>query len=105
MNDNDIIPSYQEHLGKVNMCIKMFEKLETNRTYGVMFNDWADGTRSKVINNELIPRLRELKEEILEGISCFTKLLVQKDHIEKAFEELNSQISTFKLDFNDGMAT
>ena len=89
LKDNNIIPIYHKHLKQVNICILMFEELETNRSYGEMFSDWADGSRNKINDQRLIEHLRKLKEEILTGIRYYTRLLVQKDKIKNTLNYLS----------------
>lgn len=86
LKGNNIISTYHEHLKQVNICILMFEELEAGRSCGEMFSDWADGRRSKVIDKDLVDRLRELKEEILTGISYYTRLLAQTDHLKEVLK-------------------
>ena len=86
--ENNIVQQYHGHLKQVNIRILMFEELETNRSYWEMFSDWANGGRDKITRRNLVKYLKELKEELLAGISIYTKLLAQKEELEKHFQNM-----------------
>ena len=94
LRNSDIFSQYRELLKQVNICILDFEELETNRTYLEMFSDWASGKREEVNSENLMMQLKLLKEALLTGLSMSTKLLVQKEKLQKYFRN-------FKI-VNDG---
>ena len=85
LRNNPIFPRYRELLKQVNTCILNFEELETNRTYFEIFSDWASGKREKVRCENLMMQLKMMKEALLTGLSMSTKLLVQKEKLQKYF--------------------
>ena len=94
LSENNIIQQYREHLKQVNDCILTFEELETNRSYWEMLSDWANEERHKIIRGNLMKNLKELKEELLAGITMYTKLLAQKEKYKKCFQ--NTKMMNFE---------
>ena len=83
LSENNIVQQYHEHLKQVNICILMFEQLETNRSCWEMLSDWANGERNKIDCENLMKNLEKLKEELLAGIGIYTKLFIQKEKFKK----------------------
>ena len=69
-NISDSIPIYTKLLNDVNSCLNLFNKLESNRTWG----DWFVGDRSKINSEGLLEVTKEFKKLLEQLLPIYTTL-------------------------------
>ena len=85
LRNNLIFSEYRELLKQVNICILNFKDLETNRTYLEIFFDSVSRKREKVVSENSVTQLEQLKEALLTGLILCTKLHVQRENLQDYF--------------------
>ena len=99
LNENNIIPTYREHLLQLNTCIDMFKQIETDRSLKEIFCDYAAGKRTEINHKRLLDHLENVKNELLEGIEMYMMLLGQREEVRKYLRNL--KVTKFKLEKNE----
>ncbi|KAI6650318.1 hypothetical protein LOD99_5996 [Oopsacas minuta] len=93
IGEGRIVPAYSKLLSDINYCIKVFERLETNRTYSEMWYDWYNGERGQIDVEGFLGAMNTLREEIKLGLRLYLDLTYKVKNM-RTSQESNPQPMT-----------